>query len=55
MNSKKKQKRVLRQIVDVSFLDILAQNEVEITIKDYKDCYCKESNNKNDYINTLKK
>lgn len=49
-NDKKKAKKSFYQNVDISFLDVLAQNEVEVLIKDYKACNCKESVNLKDYF-----
>lgn len=49
-NDKKIVKKAFYQNIDISFLDILAQNEVEVLIKDYKDCNCKESVNLKDYF-----
>lgn len=47
---KNKDSKVLYRTVDVSFLDVLNKNEVEVLVEDYKPCLCKDNNYLNQYF-----
>lgn len=49
LNSKTTNKKVFQQTIDISFLDILSESNVEVVIKDYKDCLCKDSKHRHNY------
>lgn len=49
-NIKDKEIKILNQDINVSFIDVLNSNEVEVAVKDYLDCDCKSSVNLKDYF-----
>lgn len=49
-NIKNKDIKSFTQTVDVSFLDILKASEIEVIVKDYVDCACKDSVNLKEYF-----
>jgi len=48
-NCKDKEVKVITSSVDVSLLDVLSNNEIEVEVKNYRNCLCKESHNLSDY------
>jgi DnaJ-class molecular chaperone len=55
INFKEKSIPTFYNEVNVSILDILGENEVEVNSKDYKDCLCKSSNNLPEYFKACDK
>ena len=54
-NKVNKDIKVFYQTINVSFLDVINGNEVELNLKDYKDCLCKDNTHIHDYFATCKK
>lgn len=54
-NIKNKDIRCFYQTINVSYLDVLNGNEVEVFVDDYLDCLCKSNDHKHDYFKECKK